>query len=131
MQASTASSGTTSTGSRTVADLMALAAEKYADSVAVRFKRDGEWQDVTFAEMGGIVREIGLGLIDLGIEPGDRVCILCNTRPEWTYSDFAISSAGARATRRSCRRAWTRSSQRTRSRSSTRRAPRGRRRAAC
>ena len=41
-----------------------------------------------------IVREIGLGLIDLGIAPGDRVCLLANTRPEWTLRDFAITSAG-------------------------------------
>ena len=39
-------------------------------------------------------REIALGLIDLGIEKGDRVRILANTRPEWTYADFAITSAG-------------------------------------
>src|SRR5204863_2214064 len=57
--------------------------------------RDGTWHDVTFAEVGQIVSEIGRGLIALGIEPGERVCILCNTRPEWTYSDFAISTAGA------------------------------------
>ena len=95
MQASTAASGTTSTGSRTVADMMALAAEKYGDQVAVRYKRDGEWQDVTYAQMGEIVREIALGLIDLGVAAGERVCILSNTRPEWTYADFAISSAGA------------------------------------
>jgi long-chain acyl-CoA synthetase len=95
MQASTAASGAAATGSSTIADMMSLAAEKYADRVAVRFKRDGEWQDVTFAEVGDIVREIGLGLIDLGVAPGERVCILCNTRPEWTYADFAISSAGA------------------------------------
>jgi long-chain acyl-CoA synthetase len=95
MQASTAASGVAATGSRTIADMMSLAAEKYADQVAVRFKRDGEWQDVTFAEVGEIVRELGLGLIDLGVAAGERVCILCNTRPEWTYADFAISSAGA------------------------------------
>ncbi|MGH3100442.1 MAG: AMP-dependent synthetase/ligase, partial [Thermoleophilia bacterium] len=35
------------------------------------------------------------GLIDLGIEPGDRVSLLCSTRPDWTTCDFAISSAGA------------------------------------
>ena len=39
----------------------------YADRRAVKLKRDGEWQDVTFAEVGEIVSEIGLGLIDLGI----------------------------------------------------------------
>jgi long-chain acyl-CoA synthetase len=44
--------------------------------------------------MGEIVDEIGLGLIALGLEPGERVSILCNTRPEWTYADFAIAAAG-------------------------------------
>ena len=39
--------------------------------------------------------EIARGLIDLGIEPGERVSLLCSTRAEWTSSDFAISSAGA------------------------------------
>ncbi len=92
MEASTATSPTT--GSRTIADLLPLAAEKYASSVAVRQKRDGEWHDVTYAAVGEIVSEIARGLLDLGIEKGDRVGILANTRPEWTYVDFAISAAG-------------------------------------
>jgi long-chain acyl-CoA synthetase len=84
-----------STGSRTIADLLAIAAQKHADRVALREKVDGEWRERTYAEVGAIVREIALGLIDLGIAPGERVCILCTTRPEWTYADFAISSIGA------------------------------------
>ena len=62
--------------------------------VALRQKRDGEWHDVTYAAVGEIVSEIARGLLDLGIEKGDRVGILANTRPEWTYVDFAISAAG-------------------------------------
>jgi long-chain acyl-CoA synthetase len=85
-----------STGSKTIADLLPKAAERYAGKVAVKYKdASGTWQDVTYAEVGEIVSEIGRGLIDLGIAPGDRVALLCNTRPEWTYADFAISSAGA------------------------------------
>ena len=49
----------------------------------------------TYAEVGETVRELSLGLIDLGIERGDKVAILANTRPEWTYFDFAALSAGA------------------------------------
>jgi long-chain acyl-CoA synthetase len=93
MEAGTAAAR--ATGSKTIADLMARAAEQFADRVALRHKVDEEWRDVTFAEVGEIVRDIGLGLIDLGIAPGERVSLLCNTRPEWTYCDFAISSAGA------------------------------------
>jgi long-chain acyl-CoA synthetase len=92
MEATTASSP--STGSRTIADLLPLAAAKYASHVALRQKRDGEWHDVTYATVGEIVSEIARGLLDLGIEKGDRVGILANTRPEWTYVDFAISAAG-------------------------------------
>jgi long-chain acyl-CoA synthetase len=81
--------------SQTIADLIPRAAERYGDRAAVRFKRDGAWQDVTYAELDQIVSEIALGLIDLGIEPGERVCILANTRPEWSYADLAATSAGA------------------------------------
>jgi long-chain acyl-CoA synthetase len=94
MEATTAPDQGASTGSRTIADLLPLAAEKHADRPAVRIKRDGAWHQVSFAEVGEIVREIGLGLIAAGIEHGERVCILANTRPEWTYCDFAISTAG-------------------------------------
>ena len=47
------------------------------------------------ADVGETVRRLSLGLIDLGIERGDKVSILANTRPEWTYADFAALSAGA------------------------------------
>ena len=87
--------GRATTGSKTIADLLGLAAKQYADRPALRHKRDGQWHDVSYAEVGEAVSEIGRGLIALGIEPGERVCILCNTRPEWTYCDFAISASGA------------------------------------
>jgi long-chain acyl-CoA synthetase len=83
------------TGSRTMADLMATASVRYADRVAAKVKRADGWHDITYAEAGAAVDEIAGGLIDLGIEPGDRVSLLCTTRLEWTLADFAISSAGA------------------------------------
>ena len=93
MEAGTAASQ--STGSKTIADLMVCAAAQFAYRIAVRYKVVEDWQDVTFAEVGDIVREIGLGLIDIGIAPGERVSLLCNTRAEWTYCDFAITATGA------------------------------------
>ena len=95
MESSTVAPAEASTGSATIADLMGLAAERHPDRIAVRYKRDDAWLDVSYAETGKIVSEIGRGLIDLGIEPGERVSLLCSTRPEWTYVDFAISSAAA------------------------------------
>ncbi len=87
--------GTTpSTDSKTIADLIPKAAQMYAGKTAARHKVDGEWVDVSFEELGGIVSEVGRGLIAMGLEPGERVSILCSTRPEWVYGSFAVSSAG-------------------------------------
>ncbi|MGP0100886.1 MAG: AMP-dependent synthetase/ligase [Solirubrobacteraceae bacterium] len=90
-----ATAAATTSGSRTIADLIAHSAAQHAEHVAVRYKRDGGWHDVTYAQLADVVREIGLGLIDLGIEPGERFCILANTRPEWSYVDMGATSAGA------------------------------------
>jgi long-chain acyl-CoA synthetase len=92
MESSTAAPS--STGSSTIADLMGLAVERYADQPAVSFKRGDEWVDLSYREVGEIVSEVARGLIDLGLVPGDRAAILCSTRPEWTYASFGISSAG-------------------------------------
>ncbi len=91
----TASTSGSATGSRTIADLIPRAAAAHGESTAIRYKRDDAWQDVTYTQLAEIVQEIGLGLIDLGIEPGERVCILGNTRPEWSYADMGATSAGA------------------------------------
>ncbi len=84
----------TSTGSKTIAGLIPRAAAEFGDRVAIRFKRDGSWQDVSYTQLGEIVQDLANGLIELGLEPGERICILGNTRPEWTYADMAATSAG-------------------------------------
>jgi long-chain acyl-CoA synthetase len=95
MEAVTAGAGVAAgTGSKTIADLLPLAAKKYADSPAQRFKVGDEWVDSSYAELGEVVKEVALGLVDLGIEHGDKVSILAHTRPEWTHACFGILSAG-------------------------------------
>jgi long-chain acyl-CoA synthetase len=83
------------TKSKTLADLLPLAAQAYGDAPAVRYKDGEQWVDRSFAEVAEIVRPLALGLAELGIAKGDRVSILGNTRPEWTYYDFAALSIGA------------------------------------
>ncbi|HEX7058589.1 MAG TPA: long-chain fatty acid--CoA ligase [Solirubrobacterales bacterium] len=83
------------TGSTTLADLLPRATDLYGDAPAVRYKEGGKWVDRSFAEVRDVARSLSLGLIDLGVEKGDKVSILANTRPEWTYFDFAALSAGA------------------------------------
>jgi long-chain acyl-CoA synthetase len=83
------------TNSKTIADLLPRAAEMYGSAVAVKSKEGDRWVDRTFAEVREIVRPLAFGLVTLGVEKGDRVAILGNTRPEWTYFDFAALSIGA------------------------------------
>jgi long-chain acyl-CoA synthetase len=78
-----------------LAALLPLAAERHADRVAVRRRGTDGWSEVSYAAVAETVRSIALGLIELGVSPGERVAILSSTRPEWTYADFAITAAGA------------------------------------
>ncbi len=79
----------------TVASLPGSAAKRFGDRVAARHRVGEQWQELTYSEAGRAIDEIALGLIELGIEPGDRVGILANTRVEWTLASFGISAAGA------------------------------------
>jgi long-chain acyl-CoA synthetase len=79
---------------RTIARAAASAADRFADRLAVRSRHGDEWRDKSFAEVSEIVDEIALGLLNLGVQPGDRVGLLANTRVEWTYASLAISRAG-------------------------------------
>jgi long-chain acyl-CoA synthetase len=83
------------TKSVTLADLLALSAKLYGSAPAVRFKQGDKWVDRSFDQVLETVRSLSLGLIDLGVNKGDKVSILANTRVEWTYFDFAALSAGA------------------------------------
>jgi long-chain acyl-CoA synthetase len=83
------------TGSRTLADLVLLAAKKHAKLVALRHKEGDEWVDVSYEELGKLVKEVTLGLAAIGLGPGDKIAILAHTRPEWTHSDFGVLCLGA------------------------------------
>ncbi len=67
---------------------------EFPERIAFRFRRDGAWQGLTWRQADQAAREIAAGLLSLGLEPGDRVALLCQTRLEWLLCDVAISMAG-------------------------------------
>src|ERR1700710_2597482 len=83
------------TQSKTLADLLPRSAAAYGADPAVRYKDGDAWVDRSFQQVLDTVKPLALGLVALGVEKGDRVSILGNTRPEWTYFDFAALSIGA------------------------------------
>ena len=56
---------------------------------------DGGWSDVTRAEFLAQVVALAKGLVAAGVEPGDKIGLMCKTRYEWTLIDFATWFAGA------------------------------------
>ena len=82
------------TGSKTMADMGLLAASKFGDAIALKQKVGDEWVEISYADFGRAHSEIGRGLIDLGLRPGDRVAILSHTRPEWVFANHGTLAAG-------------------------------------
>jgi long-chain acyl-CoA synthetase len=70
-------------------------AARIPNAPALMVKREGLYQEVSWAELSERVRSLASVLISLGVEPGDRVGILSENRREWIEADFAIMSAGA------------------------------------
>ena len=58
-------------------------------------RRGGHYQPLSWAEAADAVSRLARGLVALGIEPGDRVALVSENRPEWVIADLAIMSAGA------------------------------------
>lgn len=76
-------------GYRTVAAMVREWAERTPDSVAMREKEFGIWQEITWAAFWDSILDAAHGLLALGFEPGDRVSIHSEDRPEWVVLDIA------------------------------------------
>jgi long-chain acyl-CoA synthetase len=81
------------TGSGTLAQLVARTSAH--SGTALRYKEGDRWIDVSYRALGEAVRAIAKGLMAIGLERGDRVSILANTRAEWTLVDLGALCAGA------------------------------------
>ncbi len=58
-------------------------------------KQEGEWKSTSWSEAARAVSALSKALGALGIEPGDRVALISESRPEWPIADLAIMAARA------------------------------------
>jgi long-chain acyl-CoA synthetase len=79
---------------RTLCDIFRAAAGSGKPNLLIH-KVGGEWKPISASDFGFTVRALSLGINGLGIQPGDRVAILSENRPEWAMADYAILCAGA------------------------------------
>jgi long-chain acyl-CoA synthetase len=75
-------------------DLFFHQVDRLGDRVALRRKDYGIWNRISWTEYGKKVREVAAGLLSLGLEPGDRVAILGDNRPEWLICHLGAMTAG-------------------------------------
>src|SRR3954463_5581823 len=57
-------------------------------------KRDRQYQPLSWVDAADRVGRLARGLVALGLQPGDRVALVAENRPEWVIADIAIMSAG-------------------------------------
>jgi len=72
---------------------VARATEK-GDAPFLWAKREGEWRATSWSEAARQVAALAESLKRIGLEPGDRVALVSENRPEWLMSDLAIMAAG-------------------------------------
>ena len=61
---------------------------------ALQYKVNGVYQPISSRSLAERVRRAALGLVELGVKPGDRVAIFSENRPEWALADYAcVTSA--------------------------------------
>jgi long-chain acyl-CoA synthetase len=57
-------------------------------------KSEGQWTSLSWNEVANQVAMLAKGLQGLGLNPGDRVMLVSENRPEWCIADLAIMAAG-------------------------------------
>ena len=61
---------------------------------AIATKENGDWRKYSIDELIGTAEKLALGLIALGVKPGDKVAICSGNRSEWCLVDQAVLMIG-------------------------------------
>ena len=77
-------------------DILDNYCEKWPDqNVALAKKENGVWVKYSPKQYQEISRNLAYALIELGIQPQDKIAIISSNRPEWNMLDMAIQQIGA------------------------------------
>ncbi len=79
---------------RTIPDIVARAAQRAPNRVALQIKRDGQWARYTYGDLQDRAREVAGRLHSLGLVKGDRVVIFSENLPEWGIAYLGGASLG-------------------------------------
>ena len=82
-------------GAITIPQLLRRRAELHGDQLALREKEYGIWNRYSWNHYYETARSVALGLMSLGVKPGDRVAVAGEDTPEWFYADLGTQMIGA------------------------------------
>ncbi len=80
---------------KNIPDMFYRVCDRYGNKVAIRYKENGVWHEITYNRLTELVESFALALLELGIRKGDRVGFVAENRIEWIISSFAVSLIGA------------------------------------
>ena len=81
----------------TLIGLLQESVVKYPSLAALKHGNpEGGQRTVTYAELYTAVKELGTGLISIGLDRGTHVAILSENNPRWLVADLAIIDANGR-----------------------------------
>ncbi len=80
---------------RTIPHMFEESVARYSSNVMMWEKKGEEYTGTTYAQIQESVHECAAGLMDLGIEKGDRLALISEGRNDWVISELGILFAGA------------------------------------
>ncbi len=80
----------------TLIGLLQESVVKYASLAALKTRNpDGSFLTLTYAELYQAVKELGTGLITIGLQPKKHVALIAENNYRWLITDFAVLGCGA------------------------------------
>jgi Long-chain acyl-CoA synthetases (AMP-forming) len=80
---------------KTIIDLFETSVNKYAKNTFLWEKKTTQFEPITYEQTKEQVYRLAAGLMDLGIQPGDRVALLSEGRNDWIIGELGILYTGA------------------------------------
>ena len=76
-------------------DIPQFQLENFNQEVALAGKENGKWSTYSTQEFIDTANKVSLGLLKLGVKPGDKIAMISNNRPEWNIVDIGVLQIGA------------------------------------
>ncbi|REK11570.1 MAG: long-chain fatty acid--CoA ligase [Actinobacteria bacterium] len=80
---------------KTIVDYFNRNADRHGDKPAIHWKKNGQFEHLTWARYRDVVHQAAAGLASLGVEKDEFVAIMAGNRPEHVIADYAVVHSGA------------------------------------